>query len=220
MNKLTTNRKSIWARTMDRYKESGKPGRIGFIIDATGSRHSTWEQAQSIQAKMLQAASGVKAIKLRLVHFGGGCLTALGWDGDTRSVGAHMAAVQCRAGITQIVEGLQSFIDEAPEDKAGAIILIGDCFEEHSGEAESAATLLKDKDIKVFSFIEGNDDRAQTVFRRISEITGGTFAKFGDDLPLADLCEGVALLTSGGKKALRRLENKKVRLLLSGPSKT
>ena len=94
MNKLTTNRKSLWARAMDRYKESTKSGRIGFLIDATGSRQQTWEQAQTIQAKMFQAASGVKAVKLRLVHFGGNCLTALGWDDDTRSVAAHMAAVR------------------------------------------------------------------------------------------------------------------------------
>jgi hypothetical protein len=85
---------------------------------------------------------------------------------------------------------------------------------------ERIAAQLKDKGIKVFSFIEGDDWTAQSIFQRIAEITGGRFAKFGDALPLADLCEGVALLTSGGKKALRRLKNEKARLLLSAPSKS
>jgi len=85
---------------------------------------------------------------------------------------------------------------------------------------ERIAAQLKDKGIKVFSFIKGDDWTAQSIFQRIAEITGGRFAKFGDALPLADLCEGVALLTSGGKKALRRLKNEKARLLLSAPSKS
>ena len=215
-------RKSVWSRAMDRYKkhtEIKQPTRIGFLIDATRSREKTWEQAQTIQAKMFRAASGLKAIKLRLVYFGGGCLSALGWENDAYSVAENMAAVRCRAGLTQIIEGLQSFLAETPEDKATAIILIGDCFEENSGQAERAAILLKEKGIKVFSFIEGNDPTAQSVFRRLSEITGGQFARFGSDLPLSDLCEGVALLTSGGEKALGRLKNKSVRTLLLGPKR-
>ena len=57
------------------------------------------------------------------------------------------------------------------------------------------------------------------MFRRLAEETGGKFARFGEDLPLGALCEGVALLTAGGDQAVKRLGNKKVRqLLLTGPS--
>ena len=216
---LTTTKKSVWRRAVERYKESKKPSRIGFLVDATGSRNKTWERAQGIQSKMFRAAHGIKAIKLRLVHFGGGSLTTRDWDDDTRNVAAHMAAVRCQTGLTQILEGLQSFIDEAPEDRATAIILIGDYFEECSIRAKFTAALLKDKGIKVYSFIEGNDHTAQTIFRNLAEISDGRFARFGDDLPLDDLCQGVALLASGGRKALRQLENKKVRQLLLGSAK-
>jgi hypothetical protein len=216
---LTTTKKSVWGRAVERYKESTKPSRIGFLVDATGSRNKTWERAQGIQSKMFRAAYGIKAIKLRLVHFGGGSLTTRNWDDDTKSVAANMAAVRCQAGLTQILEGLQSFIDETPEDRATAIILIGDYFEECSTQAKITAVRLKDMGIKVYSFIEGNDHTAQTVFRNLAEISGGKFARFGDDLPLADLCQGVALLASGGKKALRQLGNKKVQRLLLGPAK-
>ena len=214
------NCKSVWSRAMGRYKkytEKKKPTKIGFLIDATASREHTWEQAQTIQAKMFKAVSGLKAVSLRLVYFGDNRLTALGWENNPNSVARHMAAVRCHAGLTQIIEGLQSFINEGPEEKAAAIILIGDCFEENSGQAERAAILLKEKGIKLFSFIEGDDPTAQFVFRRLSEITGGKFARFGSDLPLSDLCEGVALLASGGEKALGRLKNKNVQKLLLGP---
>ena len=216
---LTTTKKSVWGRALERYKESTRPSRIGFLVDATGSRNKTWERAQGIQSKMFRAAHGIKAIKLRLVHFGGNRLTTRDWEDDTKSVAAHMAAVRCRAGLTQILEGLQTFIDEAPEDRASAIILIGDYFEECSTQAKITSVRLKDMGIKVYSFIEGNDHTAQTVFRNLAEVTDGRFARFGEDLPLADLCQGVALLASGGRKALRQLGNKKVQRLLLGPAK-
>jgi len=214
------NCKSVLSRAMDRYNkhtEKKQATKIGFLIDATGSREQTWELAQTIQAKMFQAVSGLKAVSLRLVYFGNNRLTALGWDNNPNSVAKHMAAVRCRTGLTQIIEGLQSFIDERPDGKAAAIILIGDCFEESSSQAERAAILLKEKGIKVFSFVEGYDPTAQSVFRRISEITGGKFARFGSNMPLSDLCEGVVLLASGGEKALGRLKNKNVQKLLLGP---
>jgi len=219
---LATSRKNLLARAIDRYKERAelKRGvRIGFLIDATASRENTWEQAQTIQAKMFRSASGLKALKLRLVYFGGNQLTKLGWNDNERSVAAHMAAVRCSAGLTQIIPGLEAFIDEKPENRAGAIILIGDCFEEDSAISTKTATLLKDKGIKVFSFIEGEDWTAHSVFKNLAAVTGGKFAKFGDDLPLDDLCEGVALMASGGEKALTRLKNDKVRQLLLPPSK-
>jgi hypothetical protein len=131
-----------------------------------------------------------------------------------------MAKVKCRTGLTQTIQGLECFIDEKPENRAGAIILIGDSFEEDIINAAKTAALLKTKNIKVFSFIEGDDWTAHSVFQNLAATTGGKFAKFGDDLPLGALCEGVALLTSGEEKALTQLKNDKVRLLLAGPSKT
>ena len=55
------NCKSVWSRAMNRYKEhteKKQPTKIGFLIDSTASREQTWEQAQTIQAKMFRAVSG------------------------------------------------------------------------------------------------------------------------------------------------------------------
>ena len=85
-------------------------------------------------------------------------------------------------------------------------------------ETRRLAILLANRGVKVFSFLEFNDHRAEEAFKLLSEITGGTFAKFGSELPLAELCEGVALLTGKGKKGVKQIKNEQVkRLLLEGP---
>ncbi len=219
---LTKGRKNLLARVMVRYQERAaiaRGTRIGFLIDATASRENTWAQAQMIQANMFRSASGLKSLKLRLVYFGGNQLTKLEWSDNARLIAARMTKVRCDAGLTQITKGLEAFIDEKPEYRAGAIILIGDSFEEDVIKAERIAAILRNKNIKVFSFIEGEDQTAHCVFKNLAIVTGGKFAKFGNELPLGDLCEGVALLTSGGKKALAQLKNEKVRRLLLPPSK-
>ncbi|MCU7837963.1 MAG: VWA domain-containing protein [Candidatus Thiodiazotropha sp. (ex Troendleina suluensis)] len=222
-NQISVKRESILTRAMARYRSraAAKRGvRIGFIIDATASRKKSWEEAQVIQAKMFRATQGISALNLRLVHYGGETLTDLGWESDVRKIAAHMASVRCERGLTQINDALRLFLDEVPDDKADAVILIGDSFEEDSDDAARLATQLKRQSINIFCFIDGDDLTASTVFEKLAVDTGGTFARFGDDLPLAALCEGVALLASGGRKALRRLKNEKARLLLSEPSKT
>jgi hypothetical protein len=169
---------------------------------------------------MFKATQGISALHLRLVHYGGNAINDLGWECDVRKIACHMAAVRCARGPTQFNDALHLFLDDAPEDRADVLILIGDAFEEDSNAAARLASQLKRRKIKIFSFIDGDDLAATTIFEKLAQETGGTIARFGDDLPLAALCEGVALLASGGRKALGRLKNEKARLLLSGPEKT
>lgn len=207
-------------RAAERFAAWRRRTRLGFLIDATGSRAHTWEQAQTVQAGMFRAASGLGPLSLRLVHFGGGALADHGWIESPRETAAAMARVHCATGPTQILPGLAAFLNSPPDNRAAAIILIGDCFEENPREAERIALALKNAGIRVFAFLDGKDGTAENVFRRVSEITGGKFAKFGSFLPLAELCEGVALLAAGGAEALRRLPDSRAnRLLLTGPSR-
>jgi hypothetical protein len=193
-------------------------GNIGFLIDATASRSSTWEEAQSIQSKMFESIVGMGSMGARLVYFDGNEVAAKDWTKDTKQVGEQMAAVSCGAGLTQIIDGFNHYLSDADSEKANSIILIGDSYEESDYDIEETANRLKDKGIKIFAFHEGNSTSAEAAFKKFAEITGGTFAKFGADMPLQDLCEGVALLTVGGQSALNRLKNAGARqLLLSGP---
>lgn len=216
--------KGAMARALKRAKakqEASKPIPIGFIIDATGSREHSWEQAQRIQSDMFKSITGLRSLRLRVLHFGGASLTDIGWQSNPRDVAKKMAAVRCSAGLTQTLPALSEFLEEAQADRAKAIILVGDSFEEDCREAQELGHLLKSAGIKLFCFLEGDDWIAETVFRDLAATTGGAFAQFGDELPLADLCEGVALLCAGGKKALDRLNHTKAKqLLLAGPEES
>lgn len=211
--------KSAFARALERFDAHRRGVRLGFIIDATASREATWEAGQWVQGKMFFAAAKLAPLSLRLIHFGGNEITDCGWINGSRAVAKHMAGVRCASGYTQFRPALAAFAEEAQETKADAIILIGDCFEEDTREAEALAHALKAAGIRVFAFLEGDDCRAEDVFRRLAANTGGKFARLGDDLVLHTLCKGVALLMAGGKQALAKLPDGRAKqLLLEGPS--
>ena len=217
-----TGKTGTFGRALARFKsvreERANPARIGFLIDATSSRADTWREAQKIQAQMFRSVLGLRSMALRLVHFGGNTLTDHGWTTSSKALAATMSEVACVRGFTQILPGLRAFLDSEP---ASAIIVVGDAFEEDFDDAASLAAALRRAGVKVFSFLEGDDPTAAAVFRELAETTGGRFACFGAELPLRDLCEGIALLTAGGSQALKRLDNPKVRqLLLTGPGQT
>lgn len=216
MGKSLTRTGGALARAVERAKADRRRVRIGFIVDATASRDAAWEQAQTVQGRMFESVAGLGRVSLRLMHFGGGALTDHGWSENTRGLAARMAAVRCEQGLTHIVPALRTLLND--EHQADAVILVGDAFEEDAGDALLLCHALRIRGIKVFSFFEGGLGAAEDSFRLIAETTGGRFARLGDDLPLADLCEGVALLAAGGEKAVRRLTNERARkLLLAGP---
>ena len=215
---------SAIGRALARFKTERKeaarrrPAGIGFLIDATSSRMPAWAEAQQIQAQMFRSVAGMRALSLRLVHFGGGSLTDHGWMSSPEKVAATMRDVRCIAGPTRVLPGLRAFLQH---EQPSAIILVGDCFEENRHEIAAVALDLRAAGIRVFGFLEGDDAVAAAVFRELAQTTGGRFAWFGAELPLRDLCEGVALLTTGGEQAVKRLQNRKVRqLLLTGPAQT
>lgn len=190
-------------------------GNLGFVIDATGSREDTWAEAQSIQSQMFENTSSYgSGLKLKLVHFGGGEITPHEWERNSKAVAATMEKVRCRSGSTQIIDGLNLFLKDQPAQMANSIIVIGDSFEEDFGALKDLAGKLAEKSIRVFTFLEGSNNSAETAFKALSQITGGTFANFGANMPLADLCEGVARLTVGGLSALHALRNPDVAKLL------
>lgn len=216
MHLAKTMGKSL-TRAVARAKADRQRVRIGFIVDATASRDGAWEQAQTVQGRMFQAVAGLGRVSLRLVHFGGGELTDHGWSENTRKLATRMAAVRCRQGLTQVLPALRVFMDDG--EKIDAVILVGDAFEEEPAEALMLCHTLRIRGIRVFAFFEGELLAAEDQFRLIAGTTGGRFARLGDDLPLTDLCEGVALLAAGGEKAVRRLGNERARrLLLTGPA--
>lgn len=211
---------SVGSASMERFREASRPARIGFVIDATGSRSDTWEQAQAVQRRMFDATARLSRLHVRLVHFGGKELIDHGWAVAPRNLSAAMAGVRCAAGMTQIVPALRTLIEGAPEDRPQAVVLVGDCFEEEIADASSIATAYKAAGITIHALHEGDDRLARRVFEGLAGVTGGRFFRFGSELPLGELMEALAVLTAGGEKALLRLTNNRaVALLLAGPQR-
>lgn len=214
---IRPNKTTALTRAVAAFKAQRRPAHIGLVIDATGSREHSWEQAQTAQLRMFKDLAGLKALQLRLLEFGGGKVTDYGWQGDALKVAKKMAAVRCRQGLTQFIPALEAF--EKDKTKTDALILIGDAFEECSNAVLMPSWNLRDRGTRVFCFREGDDPVAASVFDTIAETTGGRSIQLGDQLPLADLCSGAALLAAGGQDALKRLPNAKARQLLLPPPK-
>ncbi|MCZ4262315.1 hypothetical protein O4G76_15855 [Limimaricola sp. G21655-S1] len=214
---IKPNKSTALTRAVAAFKAQRRPVHIGMIIDATGSREHSWEQAQTAQLRMFKDLAGLKALQLRLLEFGGGKLSDYGWQGDALKVAKKMTAVRCRQGLTQFIPALEAFAND--KTKTDALILIGDAFEECSNVVLMPTCTLRNRGSRVFCFREGDDPVAASAFNSIAEATGGRSIKLGDQLPLSDLCSGAALLTAGGQDALKRLPNAKARQLLLPPPK-
>ena len=217
IDKLKPSKESALGRALERFKDSERPTGIGLIIDATGSRADTWEHAQKTQLNLFGHLARMKRLHLRLISFGGSNVNDFGWSNNPNELGAKMASVRCRQGLTQYLQSLNTFLDDGASDLQ-AIILIGDMFEEDEEEANRLASICAEREIKLFCFLEGDDWFAKDVFQRLADVTNGAFARFEDGLFLNDLCEGVRILVTKGPKALEHHGNKRVaRLLLPAP---
>ncbi len=127
---------------------------------------------------MFQAVSDIGRVAVRLVHFGGNHMSDHGWNSNAAGLAAAMAAVRCQSGLTQIIPSLQCFVDG---DRAEAVILVGDAFEEEAVEAFQLLPFLNAAGTRIFAFFEGDNRAAEAVFRRLAEETGGRFARLGEN---------------------------------------
>jgi hypothetical protein len=115
--------------------------KVGFIIDATGSRSSTWKQAKEVQADMLRQI-GDNYLQVKVVHFGGDKpLKNTKWEKHANSLISRMNEVECEGGATQINEALDHYIADQARPKI--VVLIGDCFEENKASAFEKARAMK-----------------------------------------------------------------------------
>ena len=216
MNRFASGDSAL-SRATRRFQEASAPARIGFVIDATGSRANTWEDAQAAQRRIFEATARVRRLAVRLIHFGGTERSDHGWNTDASGLAAAMAGVRCVRGLTQILPSLLTFLEGDPKERPQAVIVVGDCFEEDVACVSAVAGAFKAAGIRIYAFHEGDDALAGSVFRQLADGTGGRFLRFGEDLPLADLCEAVAVLTAGGEKAVKRLTNNRAAVLLLAP---
>jgi len=203
------------ARVADFLKRVQTPrGRLAFALDATMSRQPTWDAACQLQAEMFAEAGKLGSLEIQLVYFRGLNECRAGhWTCDTCELANNMTKIACVAGYTQIGKILAHVRKEHAQQPVNAVVFVGDAMEETPHSLYDAAAGLG---VPVFIFQEGNDPYVEQVFKEISVITKGAYAKFGTGSAreLAELLRAVATFAVGGTTALADLRTDGARKLL------
>ena len=207
------------ARKVPAPGESGR-GRLIFALDATMSRQPTWDLAQTLQAKMFQAAAGLGGLDVQLVYFRGmNECRASNFVSGGQGLAQLMSRIDVRGGSTQIRRVLAHARNEARRAKVGALVYIGDAMEENPDALAAIAGELALLGVKAFMFQEGQDSAARRTFSEIARLTGGAYCAFdaGASARLAALLRAAAAYAAGGHAALTReaSADPAARLLLS-----
>ena len=187
-------------------------GRLIFAIDATLSRQPTWTEATEIQSDMFGVAQAIGGLAVQLVYFRGrGEFNASDWTASPTVLASRMRDVTCRSGFTQLCRVLTHAGAEAGQTKVGALVYIGDAFEENPDDAAAAAARMAMLGVPAFMFHEGDDPHAGAVFRDIARLTKGVYARFdsGAAKQLRELLMAAAIYATGGAVALRAHAQKK-----------
>ena len=181
-------------------------GRLIFAIDATMSRQPTWDRAAEIQSEMFHITQAIGGLAVQLVFFRGqGEFEASPWATTPSALAERMRAVSCRSGFTQLHRVLTHAAEEAGRAKIGALVYVGDCFEENADLVAGAAGKLALLGVPAFMFHEGHNANAEAVFREVARLTKGVYASFdsGAARRLKELLGAAAAYAAGGEVALR-----------------
>jgi hypothetical protein len=187
-------------------------GRLIFAIDATLSRQPTWNRATEIQSDMFAVAQSIGGLAVQLVYFRGmGEFQASEWTASATALANRMRDVTCRSGFTQLRRVLAHASAEARQTKVGALVYVGDCFEEEMDSVVAEAANLALLGVPAFMFHEGDDPRAAAAFREVARLTKGVYARFdsGAARQLRELLMAAAIYATGGAVALREHAKKK-----------
>jgi hypothetical protein len=194
-------------------------GRLIFALDATMSRQPMWDLAQGLQAQMFKVAADLGGLDVQLVYYRGFSeCRASSFVSGGQGLAALMSKIDVRGGTTQIVKVLRHAESEARRAKVGALVFIGDAFEEAAEAAYSVAGALALAGVKAFMFQEGENPAAARVFAEIARLTGGAYGAFdaGAAHRLEALLRAAAAYAAGGRDALELQANNSeaARLLL------
>src|SRR5262245_5229505 len=222
MSHLTNIDSEIDRFLAQKAQEPVRRGRLIFALDATMSRQRTWDTACQLQAGIFNEVARLGALDVMLLYYRGPAGTPEGeckasrWYDSAAYLTKAMAAIDCRAGHTQLRRVLQHCCKEASQTKVNAVVFVGDaCEEEWDDLAQPAAELGRLK-TPVFLFQEGRNPEVEQIFREIARLSGGVYGRFdtGAARQLSELLKAVALYAVGGVAALEgRKDNASVLLL-------
>ena len=181
-------------------------GRLIFAIDATMSRQPTWNKARAIQSDMFAVAESIGGLAVQLVYFRGfNEFQASEWVTTPSALAERMRRVSCASGATQVCRVLAHTAEEGRRTKIGALVYVGDCFEESPDIAIAEAAKLALLGVPAFMFHEGREPGAEATFREVARLTHGVYARFdsGAARQLRELLMAAAVYAAGGVLALK-----------------
>ena len=174
-------------------------------MDATASREPSWDQACRIQGEMFRETSALGGLEIQLCWYRGFEEFHAGpWSVDSGRLLRQMTGVHCLGGTTQIAKVLRHAIAETRKTKVDALVLVGDCMEEHLDTLCGLAGEMGVLGVPAFLFQEGRDPVAEQAFSQIARLSGGAHCRFdaGSAQQLRDLLSAVAVYAAGGRRAL------------------
>lgn len=191
-------------------------GSLIFSLDATLSRQPTWDRACHLQSEMFDVV-GSRGLAVQLVYFRGLCeCRASRWVTGAEDLRRLMAGIDCKGGATQVRKVLKHAASAAAERGIGALVFVGDAFEEDIDMACRQAGDLGRVGLPCFMFQEGRDAAAARAFRAIAEFSGGAYLRLDEAAAdtLRNLLRAVAGFAAGGLRALEHQGSREGLLLL------
>jgi hypothetical protein len=195
-------------------------GRIAFVIDATGSRESTWDNAIQLQAEMFSETAKLGGLEMQVICFRDlDKVEASNWTADARELQFWMGRIRCQTGHTKYARAFAHVRKEHQQQAINAVIVVGDMLEELPHTLYDAAAGLG---VPFFCFQEGDDFRQpetlalREAFTEMARLTKGAYCAFGTGsiAQLAELLRAVAAFATGGLTALSDLRSEGARKLL------
>ncbi|MDD9878462.1 MAG: VWA domain-containing protein [Magnetovibrio sp.] len=180
-------------------------GRLMFAMDATASRQPTWDRAAHIQAEMFEVTADLGGLDVQLAFYRGfGEFKVSNWTNNARELLQLMTSVTCLAGETQLGKVLKHARNESKKRRVGALVFVGDSFEEDVDKVGKVAGELGILGLPAFIFHEGSDPLAAFAFQQIAKLSGGACCHFDSASAdtLRDLLRAVAVYAAGGRPAL------------------
>jgi hypothetical protein len=192
--------------------------RLLFALDATASREPTWAQATRWHREMFDAVRG-QSLAIQLAYYRGFSeFQTSPWLTRSDELLAHMNAVQCAGGPTQICRLLNHYLQlGTPTTPVRALVFIGDAVEEPRADILDLAGQCGLRQRPVFVFQEAQDPACAQIFEQLAHLSHGAYARFDHHSAdtLRDLLGAVARFAAGGRKALTSSGHESDRLLLS-----
>lgn len=180
--------------------------RLLFALDATASREPSWARARALHRELFTAAAEGTSVSIQLCYYRGlGEFKSSPWLTTATELLAHMDAVKCLGGATQIGRLLRHYLDAGtPATPVRGLVFVGDALEESMAELEQLAGQCRLKRQPIFLFQEGSDPLVAASFKQLARISGGAYAAFDQNSAerLRELLGAVVRYASGGRKAL------------------